>query len=142
MAHDLWLTGLDGKDLGIFFKCKIKSGLTDLFGTATSNHVPKVIVSIREEKIDSDVFEMSKNQKIYGIRHKIQTGRGIRIKYAPKEPQNQVEFETFSLTSPSGQLFGCEIEKKFEIHQNRHILHSAKLKKKIIIQIPCKFSEL
>ena len=93
-------------------------------------------------KNDSDVYKMSKNQKIHGIHHKIQTRRGIRKKYAPKEPQNQVEFETFSLTSPSGQLFGCEIEKKFEIHQNRHILHSAKLKKKIIIQIPCKFSEL
>ena len=32
------------------------------------------------------------------------------MKYAPKEPQNQAEFERFSLTIPSGQPFGREIE--------------------------------
>ena len=45
------------------------------------------------------------------------------MKYAPKEPPNQAELERFSLTIHSGQPFGCEIEKKFEIYQNRHILH-------------------
>ena len=45
------------------------------------------------------------------------------MKYAPKEPSNQAELERFSLTIYSGQPFGCEIEMKFEIYQNRHILH-------------------
>ena len=36
------------------------------------------------------------------------------MKYAPKEPQNQAEFERFSLTTHSGQPFGHEIEKKYE----------------------------
>ena len=64
------------------------------------------------------------------------------MKYAPKEPPNQAEYERFSLTTHSGQPFGCEIEKKFEIYQNRHILHYTFYLKKIIIQIPCKFPEL
>ena len=64
------------------------------------------------------------------------------MKYAPKEPSNQAELERFSLTIYSGQPFGCEIEMKFEIYQNRHILHYTFFFKKIIIQIPCKFPEL
>jgi hypothetical protein len=64
--------------------------------------------------IDRDLFQNVKNPKIHGIRHKIQTGKAIRMKYAPKEPQNQAEFERFSLTTHSGQPFGREIEKKYE----------------------------
>ena len=61
------------------------------------------------------------------------------MKYAPKEPSNQAELERFSLTIYSGQPFGCEIEMKFEIYQNRTTHFFLK---KFIIQIPCKFSEL
>ena len=57
----------------------------------------------------------SKNQKIIIKGHKIETDRTIGTKYGPKEPQNRAEFERFSLTSPSSQAFGREIEKKFEI---------------------------
>ena len=39
------------------------------------------------------------------------------MKYAPKEPQNQAEFERFSQTSPSGKPFGREIEKIWFEHQ-------------------------
>ena len=62
-----------------------------------------------------NVSKISKNQKIIIKGHKIKTDRTIRTKYGPKEPQNRAEFERFSLTSPSGQAFGREIEKKFEI---------------------------